>query len=49
MNRGEVRARYGIDGGGCGDCCAAWCCAACDLTQVSREIELEEKSFGQRY
>ncbi|KAJ6454354.1 PLAC8 family-domain-containing protein [Mycena sanguinolenta] len=49
MNRGEVRRRYGIDGGSCGDCLSAWCCPACDLTQVSREIELEEKSFGQRY
>ncbi|KAF7326508.1 HD domain-containing protein [Mycena sanguinolenta] len=49
MNRGEVRRRYGIDGGSCGDCMAAWCCPSCDLTQVSREIELEEKSFGQRY
>lgn len=48
-NRGDTRSRYGIDGGGCGDCCAAFCCAPCDLTQVSREIELEEKSFGQRY
>ncbi|KAJ7643320.1 PLAC8-domain-containing protein [Mycena polygramma] len=50
MNRGEVRERYGIDGGGCGDCCGSYCCHACDLTQVSREIELEEKSYGgQRY
>ncbi|KAJ6527517.1 PLAC8 family-domain-containing protein [Mycena capillaripes] len=48
-NRGTTRERYGIDGGGCGDCCAAFCCGPCDLTQVAREIELEEKSFGQRY
>ncbi|KAF7326517.1 HD domain-containing protein [Mycena sanguinolenta] len=49
MNRGEVRGRYGIEGGACGDFMAAWCCLTCDLTQVSREIELEEKSFGQNY
>ncbi|KAJ7623595.1 PLAC8-domain-containing protein [Roridomyces roridus] len=49
MNRGDARSRYNIDGGCCGDCCASWCCHSCDLTQVSREIELEEKSFGQRY
>ncbi|KAJ7087861.1 PLAC8 family-domain-containing protein [Mycena epipterygia] len=49
INRGEVRGRYGVEGGGCGDCCASFCCGPCDLTQVSREIELEEKSFNQRY
>ncbi|KAJ7089781.1 PLAC8 family-domain-containing protein [Mycena belliarum] len=49
LNRGEVRSRYGIEGGSCGDFCSSCCCAPCDLTQVSREIELEEKSFGQRY
>ncbi|KAJ7230560.1 PLAC8-domain-containing protein [Mycena pura] len=47
--RGDVRSRYGIEGGGCGDCLASCCCAPCDLTQVSREIELEEKSYGGRY
>ncbi|KAJ7065305.1 PLAC8-domain-containing protein [Mycena amicta] len=46
INRGEVRGRYGISGGGCGDCMASCCCGPCDLVQVSREIELEEKSFG---
>ncbi|KAJ7173616.1 PLAC8 family-domain-containing protein [Mycena filopes] len=49
MNRGDVRGRYGIEGGCCGDCCGSFCCGPCDLVQVSREIELEEKSFGQRY
>ncbi|KAJ6454350.1 PLAC8-domain-containing protein [Mycena sanguinolenta] len=49
MNRGEVRGRYGIEGGAFGDFMAAWCCLTCDLTQASREIELEEKSFDQRY
>ncbi|KAJ7281372.1 PLAC8 family-domain-containing protein [Mycena rebaudengoi] len=48
INRGEVRARYSIDGGGCTDCLASWCCTPCDLTQASREIELEEKSLLHR-
>ncbi|KIJ22924.1 hypothetical protein M422DRAFT_196528 [Sphaerobolus stellatus SS14] len=43
--RGEVRRRYNIDGGGCGDCMAALCCHPCELTQDSREIELEERSL----
>ncbi|KAF7289431.1 HD domain-containing protein [Mycena chlorophos] len=46
MNRGEIRGRYAIEGGCCGDCLASLCCSACDLTQVSREIQLEEQSFG---
>ncbi|KAJ7933158.1 PLAC8-domain-containing protein [Mycena leptocephala] len=32
-----------------GDCCTSFCCHPCDLVQVSREIMLEEKSFGERY
>ncbi|KAL0958499.1 hypothetical protein HGRIS_000642 [Hohenbuehelia grisea] len=44
--RGSIRSRYRIKGSGCGDCCAAWCCTPCELTQESRELELEEKSFG---
>ncbi|KAJ7282032.1 PLAC8 family-domain-containing protein [Mycena rebaudengoi] len=46
INRGDVRSRYSIEGGGCGDCCKSCCCGPCDLTQTSREIELEEQSFG---
>jgi Cys-rich protein (TIGR01571 family) len=50
MNRGNVRNRYNIKGGGCGDCCTSFWCAPCQLVQESREIELEEQSFGtQRY
>lgn len=43
--RGNLRNRYRIEGGGCGDCCTAWCCAPCELTQESRELELEERSM----
>ncbi|KAJ6506085.1 PLAC8-domain-containing protein [Mycena vulgaris] len=48
LNRGEVRGRYKIAGGGVGDCCASYCCGPCDLTQVAREIELEEQSYGKQ-
>nr|ATV82107.1 PLAC8 domain protein [Strobilurus tenacellus] len=44
--RSNIRTRYSIKGGGCGDCMSAWCCAPCELTQGSREIELEEQSFS---
>ncbi|PFH47899.1 hypothetical protein AMATHDRAFT_66586 [Amanita thiersii Skay4041] len=44
-NRGSVRHRYSIEGGGCGDCCTVCWCSPCQLTQESREIELEERSF----
>ena len=29
MQRGDVRARYDIEGGGCGDCLAHFCCDCC--------------------
>ncbi|KAK7052769.1 HD domain-containing protein [Favolaschia claudopus] len=48
MNRVEVRSRYGVDGNEVKDIFASWCCTPCDLVQVSREIELEEQSFGQQ-
>ncbi|KAA1473151.1 PLAC8-domain-containing protein [Dentipellis sp. KUC8613] len=43
--RNNVRNRYAIEGGACGDCMSAFCCAPCELTQESREIQLEEHSF----
>ncbi|KAF8960431.1 PLAC8 family-domain-containing protein [Flammula alnicola] len=49
-NRGHVRRRYNIKGGGCNDCCTSFWCAPCELVQESRELELEENSFStQRY
>ncbi|KIL64764.1 hypothetical protein M378DRAFT_186648 [Amanita muscaria Koide BX008] len=45
-NRSSVRNRYNIDGGACGDCCSACFCTPCELTQESRELELEERSLG---
>ncbi|KAF8635773.1 hypothetical protein AX17_003860 [Amanita inopinata Kibby_2008] len=45
FNRGVVRNRYNIAGEGFGDCCTACFCTPCELTQESREIELEERSL----
>jgi Cys-rich protein (TIGR01571 family) len=42
MSRGDVRRRYRISGGGCGDFCVAWCCQPCEITQESLEIQEEE-------
>jgi len=44
--RSAIRTRYKIRGGGCTDCLAAACCYPCDLTQESRELELEENQRG---
>jgi len=46
--RRNVRSRYNIKGGSGSDCCTAFCCTPCELTQESREIELEEQSFQQQ-
>lgn len=46
MLRGDIRGRYNIKGGSVGDCCAAFWCQCCQLTQEAREIELEEGTFG---
>ncbi|KXN84006.1 Cell number regulator 11 [Leucoagaricus sp. SymC.cos] len=46
MQRGNVRSRYNIKGGGCGDCCAAFWCSPCESTQEYQELKLEERSLG---
>jgi len=46
MLRGSVRGRYNIEGGSVGDCCTTCWCKPCALTQESREIELEEETYG---
>jgi len=45
-SRTDVRNRYDIRGEGVDDCLASLCCPSCALTQESRELELEEKSFS---
>ena len=49
MQRGAIRGRYNIKGGGCGDCCASFCCAPCELTQEARELQLEEETYGGKH
>ena len=46
MQRGETRARYNVAGSGVNDFLTACCCHVCGLVQESREIELEEGSYG---
>ncbi|KAF9783357.1 PLAC8 family-domain-containing protein [Thelephora terrestris] len=48
IQRGNTRSRYNISGNGCTDFLAACCCHVCDLVQESREIELEENSYGKQ-
>jgi hypothetical protein len=42
MNRGDMRAKYGLKGNGCGDCMRAFCCGPCDLSQQDKEAEFRE-------
>jgi len=44
--RGEIRARYNIEGSGGKDCFAHACCGLCALTQESREIKLRKAEGG---
>lgn len=43
--RGDIRRRYHIEGGMCGDLCVSYCCHICNQVQQSREIEAEEQSI----
>jgi len=43
--RASTRDRYHIEGSPFKDCFSAWCCHACELTQESRELEIEEQSL----
>jgi len=36
--RGQIRAKYNIIGGQCGDCCVHLLCPCCALSQESREL-----------
>lgn len=46
IQRGNTRTRYNVSGDGFTDFLTACCCHACSLVQESREIELEEGSYG---
>jgi hypothetical protein len=45
LNRGDMRAKYHLQGNGCKDCLCACCCTPCDVTQQDKESEFRE---GQR-
>jgi Cys-rich protein (TIGR01571 family) len=38
IGRGNIRAKFNIEGSSFNDCCATFCCSACALTQEAREI-----------
>ncbi|KAI9811073.1 MAG: hypothetical protein M1827_005655 [Pycnora praestabilis] len=41
INRGDVRARYKLDGSGAGDCLRSYCCPCCVLVQEEKEVLLK--------
>ncbi|KAH6665340.1 PLAC8 family protein [Plectosphaerella plurivora] len=44
MKRGEIRERFGIKGGGAGDCCTAYWCPCCALIQQEKEVKQRQES-----
>lgn len=39
MKRNEIRERFGIKGGGVGDCCTSFWCSCCALIQQDNEVK----------
>lgn len=39
IKRKEIRERFGIRGGGCGDCCTTYWCPCCSLIQQDAEVK----------
>ncbi|KAF2799829.1 PLAC8-domain-containing protein [Melanomma pulvis-pyrius CBS 109.77] len=42
ISRGDIRAKYHLQGNGCKDCLCACCCTPCDLTQQDKEATWRE-------
>lgn len=38
IKRSDMREQFGIEGSGCGDCCASYFCACCALMQEEKEM-----------
>ncbi|KAF8856014.1 PLAC8-domain-containing protein [Acephala macrosclerotiorum] len=38
MSRSDLRQKFGIQGGGFGDCCTAFCCTCCSMIQNEKEV-----------
>ncbi|KAL7274875.1 hypothetical protein RUND412_002208 [Rhizina undulata] len=45
-SRGEIRQKYSIAGGGCGDYCASLCCNCCVLIQNENEVVSRQEKAG---
>lgn len=43
LNRGDMRAKYHLEGNGCTDCLCACCCTPCDITQQDKEAQFREE------
>lgn len=43
INRGDVRAKYHLNGNACTDCLCACCCQPCDMVQQEKEIIYREE------
>ncbi|KAF2020139.1 PLAC8-domain-containing protein [Aaosphaeria arxii CBS 175.79] len=43
INRGDMRAKYHLQGNGCKDCLCACFCTPCDVTQQDKESEFREE------
>eukprot|EP01115_Flamella_aegyptia_P008614 TRINITY_DN3594_c0_g1_i1.p1 TRINITY_DN3594_c0_g1~~TRINITY_DN3594_c0_g1_i1.p1 ORF type:complete len:123 (+),score=32.52 TRINITY_DN3594_c0_g1_i1:35-370(+) len=39
--RGKIREKYGIEGSGCGDCMASFCCGICSISQQPRQLDMK--------
>ncbi|KAJ2978560.1 hypothetical protein NQ176_g3755 [Zarea fungicola] len=39
MQRKDLREKFGIRGGGCGDCMVASCCLPCAVSQINMELK----------
>ncbi|KHN94760.1 putative protein family Cys-rich [Metarhizium album ARSEF 1941] len=44
--RAQIRKRYNIEGGTCGDCCTSCWCMCCALTQQENEVKSREALRG---
>jgi len=45
MKRGDMRARFGIEGSGGMDFLASWCCPCCGLVQEEKESLLRQEGI----